>query len=180
MQTQVPVEDLLLDASVVGGGHWYSGLITSIGVVIWTVAATALFGAGYLTRLGNRPQASRMLVLAGTLTAALLFDDLLMLHSDLLPRLTGLSKMVIVGCEGVATGAWVLRWRAEISRTRWELLVASAFGFAGSVITDATLAGGSDLNLLVEDGAKFLGVLALCAWSISTASDLVKSLSVAA
>lgn len=177
LQNRVPVEDLLLDASVVGGGHWYSGFVTSLGVVIWTMAATSAFGAGYVSHVAGRPRATTMLGVGGLIISALLFDDLYLLHSNLIPKVTGLPKMATLAAEALAVLGWIAACRSEIARTRWELLAASALGFAGSVATDQAWTSGGTQSLMIEDGAKLLGTLALAAWSVSTAADLVRSTS---
>lgn len=174
-QDRVPVEDLLLDASVVGGARWYSGLVTSLSIVIWSVAVVSAFAAAYVSWLVRRFGASATMFFGGAITSVLLFDDLLMLHSDLIPRLTGLPKIGFVLLEGAAAGVWVLSCGRELARTRWELLLAAAIGFGSSVALDRYPSGSATQALLLEDGAKLLGLLALVAWSVSTAIDLVRS-----
>ena len=174
-QERVPIEDLLLDPSVVGGGHWYGGLVTSIGVVVWTVASVAAFGAGYISWLVGRIGVSATMIAAGAITAVLLLDDLFLLHSSVVPDVTGLPKLGLVVIEAAAVVAWVISCKGELSRTRWELLLAAGFGFSVSLIADQQLDADVVGALLVEDGAKLLGVLALAAWSVSTATDLARS-----
>lgn len=175
LQHRVPIEDLLLDPSVVGGGRWYGGLVTSIGVVVWTVASVAAFGAGYVSWLVGRVGACVTMVSSSAIIALLLFDDLFLLHTAVVPALTGLPKLGLVIFEAMAVVVWGATCRKEISRTRWELLVAAGFGFALSLVFDQTLPA-SVQALLLEDGAKLLGVLALAAWAVSTAADLTRSM----
>ena len=70
---------------------------------------------------------------------------------------------------------WSLVWRREILRTRWELLSATAVGFGTSLLVDRFPLTDARLSLIAEDGAKALGVLALATWSVSTATDLIRS-----
>lgn len=175
LQERVPVEDLFLDASVVGGGHWYAGLVTSVGVVIWTVAATSAFGAAYVSWLVRRAGASVAMTVGGGIISLLMLDDLFQLHTAVVPVFTGLPKIALIAAEGLAVVGWLILCRREVLRTRWELLGAAGVGFATSLAVDQGIDLGRTGALLIEDGAKLLGVLALAAWSVSTATDLARS-----
>ncbi len=176
LQTSVPVESLLLDASVVGGGHWYSGLVTSLGVFGWTVAAVSLLGGAHISRLCGRRGAAGALGSFGVIVLVLLFDDLLLLHSSVVPRVIGGPKWLLLAFEFGVVGAWAVRFRAEIVRTRWELLIAAGLSFAWSVGFDRFPLTSDRWALVVEDSGKMLGVLALATWAVSTTLDLVGSL----
>lgn len=173
-QDRVPVEDLLLDRAVIGGGNWYSGMVTSLVVVVWTTAAVSAFGAAYSSHIANRRAATRAFASAGAIVSLLLLDDLFLLHSVVMPRLLGVPKLALMTVEAGAVVAWWTVCRAEIVRTRWELLVAALAGFAVSVVVDS-LVTPSSLSLVIEDGGKLLGALALAMWSVSAAADLVAS-----
>jgi hypothetical protein len=77
--------------------------------------------------------------------------------------------------------AWLVSAQAEILRTRWELLAAASFAFAISLGTEVLwISADTGIKVIIEDGAKFMGVLALASWSISSASDLIRSVVVGA
>ncbi len=173
-QNRVPVEDLLLDRVVVSGGKWYSGMITSLVVGTWTTAAVAAGGAAFTSHVASRPSASRAFASAGAIITFLMLDDLYLLHSSVVPPLFGVPKLALMVAEAGAVVVWCIVCRAEIVRTRWELLLAALAGFALSVVVDS-LSTPSTLNLVVEDGGKLLGVLALAMWAVSSATDLISS-----
>lgn len=175
-QSSVPVESLLLDASAVGGGHWYSGLVTSLGVFGWTVAAVSLLGAAHASRLSGRMGAGNAFGSFGLIVLVLLFDDLFQLHSAVVPAVIGGPKTGLMAAEALAVLTWTIRYRDEILRTRWELLVAAALGFIWSLGFDRFPLTSDRWALIVEDGGKMLGVLALATWAVSTALDLIGSL----
>lgn len=176
LQNAVPAESLLLDRAVIDGGRWYQGMITSLGILAWTVAAVSSAGAAFVARVANRPQAASAFSRAAIVLAVLIFDDLFLLHSTVIPRFIGVPKLTVVAIEGVAVCVWLATAKAEIARTRWELLAAAGLGLGTSVLFDVFhFVGDPRWNLLAEDGAKFLGLLALAVWAVSSARDLAAS-----
>ena len=176
LQRRVPVRDLLVDPATATGSAWYAGMVTSVGVLAWSVAACACAATAYTAALAARPRAVSAFRGAALLFGLLLLDDLFLLHSDLVPAALGLSKLTALATLASMAGLWVLTARGELRRTRWELLLASAGAFAASLGVDVAVAGPeSGPRLLVEDGAKLLGVLALADWSVATARDVLRS-----
>lgn len=178
LQRAVPHEELFLDAAAVGGVGWYAGVVTSLGVLGWGVSSCACTVTAYAAHLSGRRAARRAFRSAAILFAVLLADDLLQLHSSLLPDLLGVSKVSVLAALGALGALWLLPAWAELHRTRWELLAASLATFAVSLLVDVKLLGplGGTTALVVEDGAKFLGILALASWSVMTARDIVRSI----
>jgi len=71
--------------------------------------------------------------------------------------------------------AWVLAFYADIQRTRSVLLFAALASLAGSVVVDVGVSLGGDSRLLVEDGMKFLGILAWSQYFAITSRDIAAS-----
>jgi hypothetical protein len=178
LQTQIPVAQLLSDPATVNGGMWYAGLISNLGAIGWTVAMTAAAGGAFVARVGGRPRSTISFLRGGALLGAmLLIDDLFQVHQRLLPREVGLSKPVVLLIELVLAGGWALTSIGELRRTRWHLLVMAGGAFAVSLVVDQLIAGPeSGARILVEDGAKFLGVLAWALYFVRTAADIVASI----
>ncbi|MCP3909580.1 MAG: hypothetical protein GY745_17415 [Actinomycetia bacterium] len=178
LQNQVPVSELLHDPATVAGGMWYVGLISNLGAIGWTVAVTAAAGAAYVARVGGRPQATISFLQGGALVGAmLLVDDLFQVHQRMVPREVGLSKPMVLLIELVLAGGWAIISYPELKRTRWHLLVMTGGAFMVSLVIDQLVAGAeSGTRMLVEDGAKFLGVLAWALYCVRTAADIVASI----
>ncbi len=175
LQSRVPLDELFLDASQVGGQHWYAGLMTSLGVLMWTVAVCGCVVTSFVTKLGDRTKAAVAFRSAAFVFGLLLLDDLFLLHSNLFPSVTGLPKIAFLAAEAALAWLWLVPALPELRRTRWELLAAAAVGFAISLVVDFFFNGRGDLWLLAEDGTKFLGVVALATWSSMTAADVMRS-----
>ena len=176
IQDALPVRDLFMDATYLGGRRWYVGMIAALGVLAWTVAVCGCAAASFVSRLGGRQSAASAFRGGAMLFLLLLLDDLFLFHSTLLPYTVGIPKLIVLGAYGGLAVAWLATAKPEIMRTRWELLAAASLAFGMSLAVEAFWYGDDvGARVVIEDGAKFMGVLALAAWSVSSASDLIRS-----
>lgn len=123
-------------------------------------------------------RAMRAFRAGGLLFGLLLFDDLFLLHSNVVPSLIPLTKHAIFGVEAMLAGAWLISSWSEIRRTRWLILFAALSALSCSVLVDVFAWGhASDrLVLIAEDGFKFFGTSALATWATVTAADVTRSI----
>jgi len=170
------VNAMLMDPNFTGGFRWYTGLISNLGILCWTVAAASACWGAWLARLGGRVGAAKFLVASAGLTLYLLLDDLLQLHADLLPRTLGISKFRIELLICLAALLWIATNLAEIRRTRVALLVVAGATLVLKMGLDAhPLTTSVRLALLEEDGTKLLGVLSWATYFVVTARDIGRS-----
>lgn len=165
---------LLLDPTAVAGLPWYTGLISNLGVLGWTLGAVAAAGAAHVAHLGGRDSAAAFLRQGALLTALLTLDDLFQLHSSALPKLFGISKLLVLFVYALLGLTWVAVHHREILRTRWLILLGAIAPIGLSVVFDQLGTGAGDW-LVVEDAAKFLGVLAWASYFVLTARDIASS-----
>lgn len=176
LQRSVPVSELFLDPASVAGVPWWTGLLSQLGLLGWTIAAAAAGGGAWLAGRLGRHTAAVFLGSGALLTALLLADDLLQVHAVLLPGIgidKPLSQLLIVAPAPV----WALTQHREILRTRWLVFVAAILGFAVSTGVDMWWAptAGDTGRTLVEDGAKFLGICAWAQYFTMTTADIARS-----
>ena len=69
---------------------------------------------------------------------------------------------------GLALGYFATSWRT-ILQNRVSMLLVSLFFLATSILIDSVLHSESDLHVLLEDGAKFLGIAGWAAFHIDLA-----------
>jgi hypothetical protein len=174
LQNVVPLETLLLDPTYSGGLPWYTGLVSGIGILIWTVGACAAAAGAFVSGLGARSKAARFLAEGAVLALLLTLDDLFLLHGVVGSAL-GIGKPFDLMFVPGAVMVWAATHQTELGRTRFQLLIAA--GFALGCSAGAELLPGGDLGtrLLVEDGAKLLGILAWTTYFVTTANDIVRS-----
>ncbi|NLA36745.1 MAG: hypothetical protein GX868_13835 [Actinobacteria bacterium] len=175
-QPATRTSEMLMDPTFTVGAKWYTGLISNLGILTWTVGAAAAFAGSWLCLLGARTNAGRFLRLGGIVGTVLLMDDLFMFHAILMPSELGIPKFLGQTIIGACVLGWAWMSRREIARTHFHLLVASGAGLAISYVVDSRFAPlpGDGWNI-VEDGAKFLGVLAWATYFIVTTRDISRS-----
>lgn len=173
-QQAIPYEDLLLDPAQYDGRPWYTGLISYLGVLGWTVATVAAAGGGWVAGLGGRTGAGELLRGGALLSGLLLLDDLFQFHI-IVPKTIGAPKPVFYVLYGILASAWAYSNRAEFVRTRRPLLVAAVLALTASVAIDV-VGDGRSTSLLAEDSAKFLGILAWALYFVLSARDINESL----
>lgn len=168
--------ELLMDPSFTLGSRWYTGLVSNLGILSWTVGAAAAFAGAWLCRLGGRGRASKFLLGGGIVGALLLLDDLFLFHAVLLPSELDAPKFLGQAVLGGSVAWWAFSHLREIRRTHIHLLIAAGIGLAGSFVVDALYAPapGEGWNI-IEDGAKFLGILAWSTYFVVTTRDISRS-----
>lgn len=146
----------------------YYGAVSNLGILIWiSGAAVSLFGAVLLLtirRRGNLPNDDAelsFLLVGGLLTAVLSFDDMFLVHENVLDFF-GIPQIVTYGAYASLALAYLWTSWAVIKRSglRW-FLCAGGF-LALSVLIDIAPFEGERLRIVVEDGAKLIGI---CAWT---------------
>ncbi len=176
VQSEAPVELLLVDPALSSGVPWYAGLVTSLGAIGWTTATVSAWIGSRVSIWVGRGQAATMFRGGALLFLLLTLDDVFGFHAWVVPDALHTTKLVPLAIQAALAGGWVLTNRREILRTRTELLGAAVIAFAVSVGIDLLVVGQDvGTRALFEDGAKFLGVLALAAWSTATTLDVLGS-----
>ena len=174
LQDVVPEEDLLLDPTFTGGLPWYTGLVSGIGVLIWTTAACAAAAGAFVSYLGGRRNAARFLAQGAVLALLLTLDDLFLLHG-VVGSMTGIGKPFNLLFVPGAVIVWAIGHHRELSRTSYQLLFAAGAALFCSAASERFPGGDVGPRLLVEDGFKLLGILAWTTYFVVTAAAIVRS-----
>ncbi len=166
------VGELLLDPSYLSGGRWYLGVVSQLGILTWAVAVSSSAWSSWIARVTKRRDAELFLRRAAMVTSILLVDDLFGIHS----LIEGPGKLVAEAVIVFPTAGWLIVHRRDIMRTRFQLLAAALLGLGGSVLVDGFFHPNSvEMSGLIEDGAKFLGILAWATYFVMTTKDIAAS-----
>ncbi|MGH2561836.1 MAG: hypothetical protein ACRDJH_22465 [Thermomicrobiales bacterium] len=153
----------------------YTGVLSTLGVVIWSAAAAVCLLSYAVIRNRAAGGASPHFLLAGGLvTVLLLLDDAFMLHEVVFPEHLGVSQKVVYAAHA-AVLLWFLVWfRSTILHTDFLLLALALAGFGFSVGTDLTARSTPFAGLYVfEDGAKLFGIVSWAAYFVMVSAQRV-------
>ncbi|WP_353814787.1 hypothetical protein [Agromyces sp. SYSU T00266] len=173
-QPWVTPTDLVRDGQVVAAAHGDAspayGLVSNLGIVVMVLAAGAASTA--LVVVPRADETRGLLAWSVALTMLVALDDLLMLHET--AAFGPGSGVVLVATYAIAFLAFAVRFRELIvERLDPALLVAMFAGLGTSAVVDVLVEPATRTSVLVEDGAKLLGLLA---WSAFVARAAILTL----
>ncbi|MEO1237023.1 MAG: hypothetical protein AAFX76_09570 [Planctomycetota bacterium] len=168
----LPVGDFFRDLSSTGNVPPLTGAASQLGLALWAAAAAvAGYNALRHARLGGRPAVARFLAATGVLSAALLLDDMFLVHEELAYPAVGLGERSVLGLFVLAAAAlFVVYRRFILSGPALPVLLTACVCFAVMLGVDRVQEQISNQNLryLLEDGMKFFGIVAWLTWVVLT------------
>ena len=164
LQTGIRVSDLTRDPVSVMDVPLYTGLLSNIGILLWSfTAAICLFSHALLRKNTDAREWSSFLLLAGLLTSLLLLDDLFLLHERLFPDHFHIPQNAVLAGYVLITALYVARFKTTILKTDF-LLLLFAFGFFGlSLLIDVGIVSVRG-SYFFEDGLKLFGIVSWFAY----------------
>lgn len=169
LQPWLPPSDLMRDSQVIAARHDAAspafGLVSNLGIVVLVLSSGAAATARLILRDARAPWPGLLLWMA-VLSLALALDDLLLLHEA--ATFAPWTGAVVAAAYGFAFLRFVLAFRSLIVRDLGVGLLLLAVGSFGiSAATDLVVVA-SQASVLVEDGAKLLGLVAWSAFVLRT------------
>lgn len=179
LQPWVPPHDLIGDPLSVAAtateccGTYY-GLVSNLGVMIWTgTAAICLFVAVAALAASARWHTGAFFASAGLITLWFGIDDLFMMHEKLLPALGIAGPVIHSAYVLLAVGYLGTFWR-EIFQARATLFAVAGAMLGASLAVETFLHTGETWQILLEDGLKFAGIVF---WALFHASAALGAVS---
>ncbi len=171
----VSIGHMTRDLAAVAGVHPLTGGLSSLGILLWSGSATVcLFTARRLPAVAHDRRRA-LLRDAGMLSAYLCIDDLFQVHERLAPNYLLLPEKVVVFGIGLLVAAFLWRHRHELRPRPGAWLAPAALGMLG---VSATIDGlpfparqDDEWLLLVEDGAKWIGICLWCVFCLQRSAD---------
>ena len=174
---RVPLSHLTRDPNAVSGAPPYLGFVSQLGILLWAGAvAVCIFSVWLLPprRQGAGAGTRGFLFASGLLTLMLAFDDVFQLHEQVIPRFV-MSEKAVFACYGVTTVAYFVRFLPVLLTTDCLLLGAALACFGASMGVDLFgLPFRTSFDpILLEDGAKFVGIALWLAYFSRTAAAAI-------
>lgn len=168
-QKVVPVELITRDPSEFTDQSPALGLLTGVGILCWAAAA---FVTLFASALATGP-ATRVLVVAGSVSALLCLDDWLRIHDAVIPDVVGVSERITLSVyAALVVFAIATIWPVLAQGLRAGLTLAVLL-FAASILFDQVFHA-VPVRRVYEDGAKVAGALAWASVSWCMAIDLLR------
>ena len=174
----IPIADLFRDTASAAKLHTLTGLISNLGILLWCVAGTVSMVAWAMFRWAGDKAWARFFLASALLSFLLMSDDLLQIHERLAFAYCGIREKHVLLLLAVAAGTYLLVYRKRILATNYGMLVLALILMSTAVLVDR-LFPHEDANswfLLYEDGPKFLGIAAWCAYYCRTAVVSIQEL----
>ena len=151
---EMPFEKLTADPAYLCGVHPFTGIMSNLSIVLWTIAmCVALFSGAILIATRNIEK-GRFLLLFGMMTAVLMLDDLFMIHDFLLYDFQIWFYLIYA----VFISIIMIKYYRLIWKNNFHFLLAAIIFLGLSVLLDITLEN-AGIQYLFEDGLKFLGIM---------------------
>lgn len=152
----------------------YYGAVSSLGVLMMmSGAAICLFSALLAISRGDHV-AARMLAMVSFFTAWIAFDDLFLVHENVMPAF-GISELVAYALFAAYGLAYVALFWRELLRHNYVLFGIACGFLATSVLIDFVFHNDSVVRLMIEDGSKLVGISAWTGFHVMAAWNMLQT-----
>lgn len=168
----VPLYKLTSDVLVAADAPIYFGIQSQIGIFFWAATAAICF---YSSRLIDSSVHKKFLIFSGCITLFLGLDDIFMFHEIVFPSL-GIHQKIVFLSYAVVMLFYGLKYTKLLLKTDYILLVLAVGGFGISLVADNFFYNYSEyITQLLEDGAKFMGIVSWTLFFGRTSLQMVKN-----
>lgn len=166
------IGQFLREPQATAGIHPLAGFVSNLGVLLWAASASVSLFAGTIVRRTGRGEAAGFLISSGCLSAYLCGDEFFQIHEDLAKRYLGVEEAYVYAAIVIAVLTYLVRYRHQILGTSYFMLILGIAFLGASLIVDAVfepfMQGLGQGRILIEDGAKLLGIAAWCSYTLRT------------
>lgn len=172
----VPWYYVMGDPATATGSPFFVGLVSNVGVVMWTAIATLFLFRHHVERVAQDDSGwAPFLLWSGLFTAALGLDDLFLVHEEVLPHYLGVGQPIVLGAYAIACCTYLLRFAGHIARTAYPVFFVALALLAVSVALDQLQDQWSiylPASGFLEDAAKLLGIGTWLSYALHTCATL--------
>ena len=143
--------------------HVYYGLVSNMGLLLWTGTAAVLLLMGLVfLSVDKTDPFTRFALTGGLFTAWIAIDDMFLVHEKVFPAL-GVPQTLVIVSYVVLAGLYVLASWRYIFRQQYWILALGAVALGSSIFVDLVFHSLDAYLVYIEDSAKFIGIVS---WSI--------------
>lgn len=179
---KVPSTLLTRDVSAIAGLHPLTGMLSSMGILLWCVSGAVCAFSTILLRPAkfSSPESISIfqyLMCSAILSSYLMFDDLFLFHENLASEYFGINEKVIFIFLGGYVFLYLISFRKIILKTNIFYLFLALSFLAISVLIDSVfepyLSRFGHWEYFIEDGFKWLGIVFWCSYFVETCFKFV-------
>jgi len=161
---EIPYSHLTIDPVVALKGDPFTGILSNIGVILWSgTAAVCLLMVLLQNGNAEKRKVKLFFLMSFLITLFLLIDDFFLLHDVVLPDIFKLRERHIYITYATLVLAFIFFNIKTFLKTPYFILLIAFSFFALSLFTDwAVRYVTIPESYLVEDGTKFLGIVNWC------------------
>ncbi len=168
----VSTGDLLRDANAVSHRPPYVGMVSNLGILAWCATACICLFTAFLSR-PKGTNVESFLLYSGILSAILMFDDLFQFHDEAFPEYLNLSEELVLLSYGLFALIIFYRHKDVILSTNYLILLTCLALFFISIVVDQFFKE-IPAEKLIEDGAKFTGILTWLGYYLQISYETLK------
>lgn len=169
----VETGNITRDVAVLADIHPLTGALSSMGILMWWAAAAIWFFSSAIHHKLRSHEEFLFTLSFGLLSSYLALDDLFQIHEYLAPTYLGIREGAVYVALVLALISIIVRFRQRMMCADTIFLVLSLGLLACSMLIDIAAESDSfhwsmsgDYTYLLEDGAKWLGIVCWCGFSI--------------
>lgn len=154
------IGDFTRDPATVMAFNPFIGLLSNLGILVWSATASCCFFAAAVLKTKDR-EITLFLFFSGLLTTLLLFDDFFLFHEKIWVKLFNVEEMTVFLVYSILTLICLFRFRKLLIKTDLGFLILAFGFFSTSIAVDFFFAAGRYpfWHYLFEDGLKFFGII---------------------
>lgn len=174
--TGTPLSDLTRDPIAIYSTNVYIGILSNLGLFLWSAtAAIYFFGFSLLVPHNRRCYACWFLLCFGLFSLAFTFDDAFLLHEQAIPNRLHIPEFLIFVGYVVAAILFLIYFIRLILTTDYLLLLIAAIFLGISAVADQFLPFGNG-ETFFEDSFKFIGIIFWHAYCAHTTYRMVHNM----
>ncbi len=165
------------DVISIGKIHPLCGILSSLGILLWCIAASICFFSAMILRNISQTNSFWFLLNSAFLSSYFMLDDLFLFHEKLASIYFGINEKIVFVIIGLAVFTYLTTYRRKILKTNYCVLLL-ALGFlslsvAIDTIFETWLRQIGPWRFFIEDGFKWLGIVNWCSYYAHTSLLLI-------
>jgi hypothetical protein len=189
--SKISLYELVADPAEVGNLEPYTGLVSTLGILLWSGAVSICFFTAYLLKISKKsnPKWQLFFLVSAYIMLWLLIDDIFQLHENFSTLLFGaeaniaqtnrplqhLLETILFAIYGLLFALYIFYFKKLIYQTELLVLILALLFFAISIVIDVLFEGMKG-DLILEEGFKLLGIISLLTYYIRACYQKIKQL----